>query len=209
MIHEYLYDDVERCSPKKYISETYVKSYKMPGLRDNFYLNLVDWSLNDIIAAGVHHKVNCLSKGSFFVINPSQNRESVCSLAFNADDKIAIGGDFGSVFIIDIHKRVCITKMQNHFGRVASLNWKHSCVAAGSKDGTVSITDERTKKRVGIYCIHKNEVCGIKWSEDGSMIATGSNDKTIGIFDTRKFSELIKLQFHTAAVKALDWCPHN
>lgn len=82
-------------------------------------------------------------------------------------------------------------------------------MATGSKDGTVAISDERMKKRVGIYSIHKQEVCGLKWNEDGSMLATGSNDKTIGIFDIRKFKELIKLKFHSAAIKALDWCPQK
>jgi cell division cycle protein 20 (cofactor of APC complex) len=56
-----------------------------------------------------------------------------------------------------------------------------------------------------------SQVCGLKWSPDGSQLATGGNDNVLNIWDgvttgaisTPKF----RLTQHTAAVKALAWCP--
>lgn len=74
----------------------------MPGLRDNFYLNLVDWSSNDIIAAGINRKIFLISKGFLTAINIHENtyKETICSLAFNAEGRIGIGGSHGSFSLL-------------------------------------------------------------------------------------------------------------
>ena len=52
-------------------------------------------------------------------------------------------------------------------------------------------------------------MCGVKWSFDGNMIASGGNDNIVSIFDVRSNRVSQRLTEHTAAVKALAWSPHQ
>lgn len=49
---------------------------------------------------------------------------------------------------------------------------------------------------------HNMEVCGLRWSPDGSMLASGSNDNTICLWSpTVCDSPIHVLKGHTSAVK--------
>ena len=56
---------------------------------------------------------------------------------------------------------------------------------------------------------HRQEICGLKWSWDNGMIATGGNDNLVMVWDPRMGKHLGKLNEHMAAVKALAWSPHK
>ena len=59
-----------------------------------------------------------------------------------------------------------------------------------------------------IFAAHEEEVCGLVWSVDGSQLASGSNDNTCCIWDRQTpNAPRFRLTQHTAAVKALAWCP--
>ena len=49
----------------------------------------------------------------------------------------------------------------------------------------------------------------MKWSYDGSQLATGGNDNTLILWSGHSSVPLAKLKRHTAAVKALAWSPHQ
>lgn len=70
------------------------------------------------------------------------------------------------------------------------------------------------------YCRgHTQEVCGLKWSDDGTALASGGNENYLCLWDAAMSrrdrhtpSELtprLTLQQHKAAVKAIDWCPFH
>lgn len=52
------------------------------------------------------------------------------------------------------------------------------------------------------------QICGLKWSWCGSQLASGGNDNNLCIFDAQ-FQLQHKVQAHSAAVKALAWCPYQ
>ncbi|KAK1557767.1 hypothetical protein Q3G72_031521 [Acer saccharum] len=54
---------------------------------------------------------------------------------------------------------------------------------------------------------HTHEVCGLKWSSSGQQLASGGGDHLLHIWDRRSTQWLHRLEEHTAAVKALVWCP--
>ena len=56
---------------------------------------------------------------------------------------------------------------------------------------------------------HKQEICGLRWSPNNFLLASGGNDNKISLFDLKKNGELAKLHNHTAAVKALAFSPQN
>lgn len=55
---------------------------------------------------------------------------------------------------------------------------------------------------------HNQEICGLKWSLDEQMLASGGNDNKIGVWSAGG-QLLNRFTDHRAAVKALAWSPHQ
>ena len=71
------------------------------------------------------------------------------------------------------------------------------------------IWDIRQRETCIRYEGHTQEICGLKWSWDGSMLASGGNDNLVFIWQPRMGKYIGKISQHTAAVKALAWSPHK
>lgn len=59
---------------------------------------------------------------------------------------------------------------------------------------------------------HTAEVCGLKWSNEGNLLASGGDDNLVHVWDHSKMSSskcLHRFRDHRAAVKALAWCPYQ
>lgn len=59
---------------------------------------------------------------------------------------------------------------------------------------------------------HSEEVVRVKWSTEGNVLASGGNDNLVYIWEPTKMSSskfLCRFNEHTAAVKALAWCPYQ
>ncbi|KAK2662088.1 hypothetical protein Ddye_000662 [Dipteronia dyeriana] len=59
---------------------------------------------------------------------------------------------------------------------------------------------------------HTAEVCGLRWSNEGNLLASGGNENLICIWEPSKMissNYLHRFNDHPAAVKALAWCPHQ
>lgn len=52
-------------------------------------------------------------------------------------------------------------------------------------------------------------MCGLKWSFDNSLLASGGNDNKLFLWSARSAAPISKFSSHCAAVKALAWSPHN
>lgn len=73
-----------------------------------------------------------------------------------------------------------------------------------------SVTSVRSGK--GVYHLkgHRSEVCGLRWSPDGLRLASGGNDNAIYVWHSLNIEPtkfLYRFTEHTAAVRALAWCP--
>ncbi|OWM79411.1 hypothetical protein CDL15_Pgr022823 [Punica granatum] len=101
-----------------------------------------------------------------------------------------------------------------HRSRVGSLAWNNHILTTGGMDGRIINNDVRVRSPiVETYRGHTQEVCGLKWSASGQQLASGGNDNLLHIWDRSMSSSnsstqwLHRLEEHTAAVKALAWCP--
>ena len=105
--------------------------------------------------------------------------------------------------------------MSGRSTRIGALAWNEHIVTSGSRDTTAMHHDLRAQRHVvGNLRGHTQEVCGLSWSPDGSMLASGSNDNTCCLWDASvgqgRFSTAapcFTLTDHQAAMKALAWCP--
>lgn len=57
---------------------------------------------------------------------------------------------------------------------------------------------------------HTSDVCGLRWSGSGNLLASGGNDNLVCVWEPpsrRSSRHLHRFNEHTAAVRALAWCP--
>ena len=52
-------------------------------------------------------------------------------------------------------------------------------------------------------------MCGLKWNGSGTQLASGGNDNRLIIWDKESTKPQFQFRTHQAAVKAIDWNPHQ
>ncbi|ESN90296.1 hypothetical protein HELRODRAFT_108549 [Helobdella robusta] len=207
-------------SPRKQSRKVPRHPYKIldaPDLQDDFYLNLLDWSAQNMIAVGLESKVyiwNAASCEVFMCSDVSSVRDDiVTSVSFNEKGNLlAMGTDMGHVHLWDVQSNKNLSSISMHGERIGSLAWNKDMLASGSKDGSIAIMDTKTSSLQKKLLGHKQEVCGLKWSTASSnQLASGSNDNKVMIWAPLSSSHQPTAMYdkHTAAVKALAWSPHQ
>lgn len=204
-------------SGSRFIPSSPERILDAPDIVNDYYLNLLDWSNDNVVTVALGPAVYLWNAGTgdIEVLTENANGETACSLQWIQDGHIlAIGTRGGNVEIWDCSKMKRLRVMQGHNARVGSLAWNSYMVTSGSRDGKIVHHDVRQRDHaVATLNGHTQEVCGLKWSPDGKYLASGGNDNIINIWSTEAgtlstnntpvhvFSE------HQAAVRALAWCP--
>ena len=208
------------------ISQKPYKELLISNLIDDFYLNLLDWSSKDQIAVGCTTNVilwnNNKTQSEILLNYPCENLEEsenyvekyVSSLIWsNEGDKLAVGHSLGCVEIYDVNKKKLISNYSGHKGRVGVVSWNGNIISSGSKDCNIITRDIRCKNNneniIIKYIGHSQEVCGLKWSFDGSQLASGGNDNNLMIWNLHSTKPIMCNNSHLAAVKAIAWSPHQ
>lgn len=85
-----------------------------------------------------------------------------------------------------------------------------SRMVSGSGDGTARIWDCLTQTPMKTLKGHTDWVLAVSWSPDGKLIATGSMDNTIRIWDPISGQQIgSSLKGHTKWITALSWEPYH
>lgn len=201
-------------APPRVISKMPFKILDAPQLQDDFYLNLVDWSPQNLLSVGLGSSVYvwsaCNSKVTkLFDVEAEQ--DSITSVAWSQGGAhLAVGLNSGVTQIWDIHQQKPVREVGGHTGRISSIAWNGSILSTGSRDRTIvqhdiRAADDYFAKLLG----HKQEVCGLKWSFDGQQLASGGNDNKLFLWTLQNSLPLAKFSDHQAAVKAIAWSPHQ
>ncbi|GJW97305.1 FIZZY-related 2-like protein, partial [Tanacetum coccineum] len=164
-----------------------------PALQDDFYLSLVDWSSNNVLAVGLG---NCVTK-----LYDLGNDDSVCRLGgYNGGLVLFLG-----LAMVNFRVRT----LEGHRLRVGALAWSSSMLYSGSRDKSILQRDPRAQEAfVSKLNGHKSEVCRLKWSYDNRELASGGNDNRLFVWNQHSTQPVLKYCEHTAAVKAIAWSPH-
>ncbi|QLL34970.1 hypothetical protein HG536_0H03450 [Torulaspora globosa] len=182
-----------------------------PGYQDDFYLNLLSWSSKNVLAIALETALY-LWNGSSGDVTMMVDYETtkITSVIWSDDDcHISIGKEDGNTEIWDVETLSLVRTMRSGLGvRIGAQSWLETLVAIGCRSGEIQINDVRIKQHVvSTWEEHSGEVCGLSYRNDGLQLASGGNDNTVMIWDTRvSMPQWIKRN-HTAAVKALSWCP--
>ncbi|KAK1355318.1 Cell cycle switch protein 52 B [Heracleum sosnowskyi] len=198
--------------PLRKVPKTPHKVLDAPALQDDFYLNLVDWSSQNVLAVGLGTCVYLWTASTSKVtklcdLGPSAG---VCSVQWTKEGSyISIGTSLGQVQIWDGTQCKRVRTLSGHQTRTGVLAWSSRILSSGSRDRNILQHDLRVSKDyINKLVGHKSEVCGLKWSHDDRELASGGNDNQLLVWNQHSEKPLLKLTEHTAAVKAITWSPH-
>ncbi|KAI5312008.1 hypothetical protein L3X38_041181 [Prunus dulcis] len=203
----------------RHIPQTSDITLDAPDLVDDYYLNLLDWGSSNVLAIALATTIylwDATSGSTSELVTFEDESGPVTSVNWAPDGRhIAIGLDNSEVQLWDsTANRQLRTLRGCHRSRVGSLAWNNHILTTGGIDGCIVNNDVRIRSHiVETYRGHEQEVCGLKWSASGQQLAGGGNNNLLHIWDRSVASSnsqtqwLHKLEDHTAAVKALAWCP--
>jgi WD40 repeat protein len=221
------------------IPKTPFRVLDAPNLIDDYYLNLLDWGKENIIAVALSDEIylwnDTKAKASLLMTYTNNNSISedisnniITSLSWMENGiNLGIGLPDGIIQLWDINKKIRIREIFAHNNRVSCLSWNNNILSSGSKDRYIKNFDIRIKvPEISKIKKHKQEVCSLKYSIEGDLLASGGNDNMAYIWDIRNlknnifnflFNENTKNPYeikpysinnlHQAAVKAMNWCP--
>ncbi|KAH7929258.1 WD40 repeat-like protein [Leucogyrophana mollusca] len=193
-----------------------------PGMVDDFYLNLLSWSSQNVLAVALAESTYIWRADTGSVSNLGEAPEGsyVSSVDFSNDGAyLGVGLGTGEVELWDVEAGQKLRTMGGHQGQVAVLSWHAHVLSSGCGDGSVWHHDVRVPRHKVMELLgHTGEVCGLKWRADGELLASGGNDNVVNIWDGRvpeavggdgaaRGTAKWTKRNHTAAVKAIAWCP--
>ncbi|XP_020292214.1 cell division cycle protein 20 homolog isoform X2 [Pseudomyrmex gracilis] len=201
----------------RYIPQAPDRILDAPEIIDDYYLNLVDWSNNNILAVALGANVYLWNAGTGTIeqLFELESNDYVCSVAWIQEGPyLAIGTTMGNTELWDCSQMKRMRVMNGHSARVGSLSWNSHVLSSGCRSGKIAHHDVRQRDHLILTMnAHAQEVCGLKWSNDGQYLASGGNDNMLYIWSSvagQKYSQsqaLYSFNQHQAAVKALAWCP--
>lgn len=94
---------------------------------------------------------------------------SVSWMPSNRKSCLAIGLNDSSVQLWDAEKALPYRVLRGHQNRVSSMSWNGGILSTGSRDCSILNHDIRIKNSIiNRMDGHEQEVCGLKWSPDGT-----------------------------------------
>ena len=203
-----------------------------PDIVDDYYLNLISWSKDNILAVALAQSVylwNATTGDIQHLITVESVDDYITSVCWcpipGQTQYVAVGTHAAQIHLFDGHSLRKVRTLHGHSGRVSALTWNQHNLTSGARDSLVINHDVRQSNAiVNRYVGHQQEVCGLKWNEDGTTLASGGNENFLCLWDAsmsvssarghhsqirHQHAPRLILKQHKAAVKALDWCPFH
>jgi cell division cycle protein 20 (cofactor of APC complex) len=206
-------DGAAKMRPKssRVLPQSALKVLDAPGLEDNFYGHPVDWSVNNIVAVALSEMVFLFDAASGRTEKLlTLNSGAVTALRWTGEGAhLSVGTTAGEVQIWDSQQARQLRSLRGHGGRIGAVAWNEHILSSGAADAEVHHHDVRAKDHLAgrLVGAHSDLVCGLDYNTDG-WLASGCNGNTVCIWDGLGARTPVQtLSEHTAAVKAMRWCP--
>lgn len=150
-----------------------------PDLLDDYYLNLLDWSSQNILAIALGPAVYLWNPedGAIELLYEAPEQEYISSISWMEDGThLAIGMSNNNVLMWNAERKKQVRNMKGHAARVGALAWNNHVLSSGSRDANIFNHDVRiAQHHIKTLKAHQQEICGLKWSPDGTQLASGAD----------------------------------
>lgn len=185
-----------------------------PDLINDFYLNLLDWSSNNIIAVYLSDSIYLYNEGSRkqSMLRYVENLDNfVTSISWNDDGELlALGKSDGTIDIYDTIASKNVKSFYHNGTKVFGLSWNNDLLTSGLSNGEIVNHDIRSNVNyTEHFRAHNRNVCGLKWSPDGKCLASGSDDNVLKIWQKSYQNPIHSFDSHKGTIKAIAWAPFN
>jgi len=155
------------------------------------------WSLTNCIAvacdADVHYQNldNSMVSHLCRLARPQGEIHSIEWGGMQWRDTLALGTTTGTVQLWDSsqckHRKLGteVHTWADSSKSVDGISWHGNILAVGRKSGNITLFDVRVKDEVKKLKAHKARVSGVKWSHDGTFLASGDTYGRVYIWDAR------------------------
>ena len=141
------------------------------------------------------------------------NNEIISSCIFTPNMKQSITGtEKGNIFVWNFKPQMRPFKFSGHKGAITDLaiNPLGDMIASSSEDQTVRLWTNAVRAQNKVLKCHPSPIRSVDFSSTGKFLMTGSNDKTIKIFDLYpKFHFLSTYKGHSNWVRCSRFSPDN
>ena len=136
--------------PKRRIAHVPYKVLDAPNLADDFYLNLLDWGAQNVVAVGLDKDVYLWNGYTANVAKlTSLHNDKVTSVRWSGrGGHLMVGSDVGKVQLYDASSQKQLRVLNTHRLRVGVGAWAGPILATGSKDKSIHLHDVRSRSKV-------------------------------------------------------------
>ncbi|WKX94402.1 hypothetical protein Q1695_011563 [Nippostrongylus brasiliensis] len=196
-----------------------------PDFKDDYYMNVIDWSSCGVVAVALSCTLYLWSADSgeiqvLFELDESNEMNLITSVKWSLDGKfLAVGFKDGSLKLYDPQRVVPVggklelrTMRPPRQSRNGVLSWRGAVVSAGYQSGQIIHHDVRISNHItGVWEGHDREVVGLHWSHNQTKLASGSGDNTVRVWDEGRLGSstsesLYVLDEHVGSVRAVQFC---
>jgi cell division cycle 20-like protein 1 (cofactor of APC complex) len=119
-----------------------------PNLADDFYLNLLDWGAQNVVAVGLEKEVYLWNGFTANVTKLTSLANKVNSVRWSGrGGHLMVGAEDGMVKLWDAVASRELRKLKTHSLRVGVGAWAGPLLATGSKDKQIHLHDVRSKAK--------------------------------------------------------------
>ena len=141
------------------------------------------------------------------------NNETISTCIFTPNMKQSISGtENGNIFVWNFKPQMRPFKFSGHKGAITDLaiNPLGDIIASSSTDQTVRLWTNAVGGKNKILKCHPSPIRSVDFSSDGKLLMTGSNDKTIKIFELYpKYKFISSYKGHSNWVRCARFSPDN
>jgi len=201
---------------QRYMPKSPQRILDAPTIRDDYYLNLLDWGHCNTVAVALDNVVYLWNaeSGDVSQLDEFTVPLYVSSVKWSLEGKyLSVGLSDGSLRLYDPRQKKLLRTLLTHGQRVGAIAWRKNVVSSGNRNGNIYHHDVRVRDSlVGTFSCHRGEVCGLKWSPDERQITSGSADNTVKVWNESQVnsegaSPIFTFIDHSAAVKAVEYVP--
>ncbi|KAH9705780.1 WD REPEATS REGION domain-containing protein [Citrus sinensis] len=217
---EALRNSVTKTSRPRRLPKREARILDAPYLMEDYYSKVIDWGRNNVLAVALGPVLFLWKwengKVKKLLQVPGED-DYPASVSWSHDAKtLAVGYMDSKLQLWDAETSKLVRNLEGHHRRVATSSWNHwnsHILTSGSKEKSIINHHVRVSNNVTSRIkAHSGEVCGLKWSNEGNLLASGGDHNVVHIWERSKMSSsksLHRFTDHCGGVKALAWSPHQ